>query len=337
MDYSDTIPPIGAHSVQDDAKYKPPAFPIGPFTKYAKNPILVPNKDNKFESGYLYNPAAFVIDDKVFLFYRAQDEQKLSCIGLAWSKDGYNFTRLNRPMLEVSEEWEKGGGLEDPRIIRVDGTFYMTYTAYDLEKARLCFATSTDLNNWKKYPPLFPDFVDAVVHTDSRTYLRTHWSKAGAMFCERGKDGNYAMIWGEGNFYVAKSKDLIQWETKQYNERFADGVFDWEDRLIEPGPAPIKTRDGKWILIYNGASTGKGKYVTNEYCVGQMLIDYDNLDNGPVARLERPLLRASAENEKNGQVNHVCFCEGTVQFKGKWLMYYGQADSELGVATAGLN
>lgn len=337
MNYSDTIPSIGSHSTQDDPNYKLPSFPIGPFIKYKNNPILVPNKTNKFESGYLYNPAALVVDSKIFLFYRAQDEQKLGCIGLAWSEDGYNFTRLNRPMLAASEPWEQGGGLEDPRIIRVNGTFYMTYTGYDLDKARLCLATSTDLLTWKKYPPMFPDFIDAIIGNDSKTYLRTHWSKAGAMFSERGSDGKYGMIWGEGSFYVAKSKDLIHWETDSYDKRFADGVFEWEDRLIEPGPAPIKTRDGKWILIYNGASTGKGNYVTNEYCVGQMLIDYENLANGPIARLEQPLLRPSEENEKNGQVNHVCFCEGAVQFKGRWFIYYGQADSELGVATAELN
>jgi predicted GH43/DUF377 family glycosyl hydrolase len=332
--YSDTVPFIGPDTISGDVNYVAPSFPIGPFKKYENNPILKPNPDFKFESGYLYNPTAIVLDGKVFLFYRAQDKDKLGCIGLAWSQDGYHFTRLNRPMLAASEEWEKDGGLEDPRVIRVDGTFYMTYTGYDLDRARLCLATSTDLVNWKKFPPMFPDFIDAVIGVDGKTFLRKHWSKAGAMFDEKGKDGKYGMIWGEGSLYVARSDNLINWETNDYDHRFADGVHTWENRLIEPGPAPIKTKDGKWILIYNGATCGNGIYAPNQYSVGQMLVDYENLEDGPLARLERPLLSPESENEKVGQVNNVCFCEGLVQFKGRWMMYYGQADEELGVATA---
>lgn len=58
------------------------------------------------------------------------------------------------------------------------------------------------------------------------------------------------------------------------------------------------------------------------------------LMDGPVARIEKPLLVPEAGDELNGQVDQVVFAEGIVQFTGKWLLYFGQADSEVGVATA---
>ena len=141
--------------------------------------------------------------------------------------------------------------------------------------------------------------------------------------------------------------------------------------MIEPGPAPIKTRDGYWLLIYNGMTTGRIGYPKDQYSVGEMLIDPSGsyrptinvpegtyqpaLRDGPVARLQSPILVPEAGNEQEGQVDQVVFAEGLVQFKGKWYLYYGesrsnqtgssgplrdgaeqsgQGDSELGVAIA---
>jgi predicted GH43/DUF377 family glycosyl hydrolase len=127
----------------------PPSFPILPFNQYPSNPILSPNPSSNFESAFLYNPTAIVLNSTVFLLYRAQNASKISTVGLAWSTDGINFERLNRPVPYATEPWKAGGGTEDPRIIRVNGTFYLTYTAYNLTSPQLCIATSTDLLNWK--------------------------------------------------------------------------------------------------------------------------------------------------------------------------------------------
>ncbi|RHZ64956.1 glycoside hydrolase family 130 protein [Aspergillus thermomutatus] len=333
--YSSTPPVITPASREGDANYTPPSFPIGPFTKYAGNPVLVPNAQHEFESAYIYNAAALVLDDTVFLLYRAQNAAKVSTIGLAWSTDGYNFTRLDRPVLEPSEPWEAGGGVEDPRVVRIDGVFYMTYTAWDLHKPRLCLATSTDLVHWEKQGgPLFPDFVDVECTPEGRTQIRKGHTKSGAVFPERNADGLYMMIFGDAFLCVAESDDLIHWRARPFNEHFATGVHPWENRLLEPGPTPIKTRDGRWILVYNVATTGAPGYRNNQYSISQMLVDHNRLREGPLARLDRPSLVVSAENERSGQVNEVVFCEGMVQFQGRWFMYYGQGDSELGVATA---
>lgn len=163
---------INRSTPEGDPSFIAPIFPILPFQKYSHNPILTPNVKNDWESAYVYNPTAIVLNETVFLLYRAQNTSKTSSIGLAWSNDGYNFTRLNRAVFSATEAWEMGGGTEDPRIVRVNGTFYLTYTAYDLKTPRLCIATSEDLLTWTKYPPLFTSHdVQAigVDHTKSRS------------------------------------------------------------------------------------------------------------------------------------------------------------------------
>lgn len=332
--YSATAPSISKDSVEGDPNYVPPTFPIGPFVKHTSNPILIPNCKYDFESSYLYNAAAIVLDGKVFLLYRAQNEAKVSTIGLAWSDDGVHFTRLDHPVVTPTEQWEQGGGVEDPRVVRINGVVYMTYTAYDTEKARLCLATSTDLINWKKCPPLWPDWDEVEVTLSGRHAIRRNWTKAASVFPVADSRGKYTMLWGESSVYRAESEDLINWKTRPFEEWFATGVHLWENRLLEPGPSPVRTKDGKWILIYNCATTGGGRFRNNQYSIGQMLIDYENLDHGPLARLEQPCLEVDQQNEKSGQVDQVVFCEGMVQFKGQWLLYFGQGDSELGLATA---
>ncbi|OCT49016.1 putative glycosyl hydrolase [Cladophialophora carrionii] len=332
--YSATAPTVTRDSVEGDPDYVAPTFPIGPFRKHSANPILTPNPKHDFESSYLYNATAIVLDGRVFLLYRAQNAAKVSTIGLAWSEDGVNFTRLDRPVLTPTESWEQGGGVEDPRVVRVDGVVYMTYTAYDTDKARLCLATSTDLLHWEKCPPLFPGWDEVEVTLLGRQSIRRGYTKAGAIFPEPTADGKYTMLWGESCIYRAESEDLINWKTRPFEEWFATGVHGWENRLLEPGPSPVRTKDGKWILVYNAATTGGGRFRNNQYSIGQMLVDYARLDDGPVARLERPCVEVDQRNEEAGQVDQVVFCEGLVQFKGKWLLYFGQGDSELGVAVA---
>jgi predicted GH43/DUF377 family glycosyl hydrolase len=332
--YSAVPPAISKSSVEGDPNYVPPTFPIGPFVKHEANPILTPNPTYEFESAHLYNAAAIVLDGLVFLLYRAQNAATLSSIGLAWSHDGINFTRLDRPVMTASLPCEEGGGVEDPRIVRIDGVVYMTYTAYNFSNARLCLATSTDLVNWKKHGPLYEHWDEVETTKSGRSAIRRNWTKAASIFRTPDSRGQYNMLWGESCIYRARSSDLINWTTEPFDRWFATGVHTWENRLLEPGPPPFKTKDGKWILMYNAATVGGGKYKNNQYSVGQMLVDQDNLEAGPIARLETPCVEVSEGNEEIGQVDQVVFCEGMVQFKGKWLLYFGQGDSELGVAVA---
>lgn len=340
------VPHISPDTPDGDKNYRPPTlFPIGPhFTKYDKNPILKPNPENEFEEAYIFNAAAIVLDDLVFLLYRAQNRDRTLTVGLAWLSDGYNFRRYHKPILYPTEPWEEGGGCEDPRIVRDPKTkkFIMTYTAFDRQFARLCVAESTDLLHWKKYPPIIEDdnWSEICNAVDGTQFIRRAWLKSGAVFVEKNRDGKYYMIWGESGFYLAESDDLVHWRlvSHDYTQLYTVGKFKWQDRLIEPGPAPIKIDTGNknqnhYILFYNSSTTGAGPYPSAMYSISQMLVDYDNIRDGPLARLEKPILVPDQQNEVTGQVNQVVFTEGVVQFKGQWFLYYGQGDSELGVAT----
>lgn len=335
---SSTVPHISPSSRQNEANYSAPLFPLVGFTQYEHNPILAPNPANNWESKYLYNPSAIVLDDKVFLLYRAQNESKTSSIGLAWSDDGFNFTRYDKPVLEASEPYEHIGGCEDPRVVRVNGTFYLTYTGYDNTTARLCLATSTDLVHWTKHGPLFPDYVDINYDWQSPgtpLTIRKGWTKSGAIIAERQPDGYYYMLFGDEWLHWARSPDLLHWNTTAGVVPFAQKLNVWEQALMESGPPAVKTRDGKWIQIYNGVGTGLGGYVPGSYNTGQMLLDMEKAPTGPpLARLERPILEPTTKIETQGQVDNVVFSEGLVQFKGKWLLYYGAGDQYLAVATA---
>jgi predicted GH43/DUF377 family glycosyl hydrolase len=335
---SDTIPQITSNSTENEKNYTAPYFPILGFKEYENNPILTPNPANNWESAYLYNPSAIVVDDMVWLLYRAQNSSKTSSIGLAWSTDGYNFTRYNNPVLNQTEPYEHIGGTEDPRVIRVNETFYLTYTAYDNVTARLCLATSPDLVNWKKYGPMLPNVTDVLYNwQDPMTSFvpRQGWSKSGAILNERQPDGSYHMHFGDSFLYFANSTDLIHWNATYNQPPFSPKVNVWEQALMESAAPPVKTRDGKWIKFYNGVATGLGGYKATQYSTGQMLIDPVNQPLGPpLARLETPILQPTSVKEVTGQVDNVVFSEGLVQFRGKWFLYFGQGDAFLGVATA---
>ena len=348
---ADSLPfDITPDTPEGDPDYTDPIFPILPFNKYPGNPILTPNPSSNWESAFLYNPTAIVLNETIFLLYRAQNASKTSSIGLAWSTDGTTFTRLNEPIIYATEPYETIGGTEDPRIVRINGTFYVTYTAFNNVTAQLCLAHSTDLLNWTKIPPLFPGYTDVAYSDIDVPMPRLNHTKSGAIVKEPTSDGLYHMYFGDSFFYHATSPDLRNWTALPAEEYFAGPLNPWENRLIEPGPAPIKTRDGKWILIYNGMTTGRIGYPQNQYSVGQMLIDpslsflpnisvpedmyQPALRDGPVARIQNPMLVPEAGNEQEGQVDQVVFAEGLVQFKGKWYLYFGQGDSELGVAIA---
>ena len=291
----------------------PDSWQLGPFIKHDNNPILLPQGDT-WEAKDLFNPTAWTDGETVYLFYRAEDSTGIgewngtSRIGLATSTDGINFERNPSPMLEPTEPWEFPGGTEDPRITKIDDTFYLTYTAYDGKQARLGLASSDNFEQWEKHGVVFPDI---------------EWTKAGAILATP-VNGKYWMYFGDTDVWAAHSEDLINWtwiEEPVLPRR--PGQFD--SRVVEPGPQPFMTDDGI-LLLYNGADDDL------VYRSGQALFDA----NDPTKLLNRtdePFLIPDARLEQEGQIANVVFIEGLVQFKDTWYLYFGMGDSGIGVAT----
>lgn len=338
------------------------SWALGPFVKEDDaNPCLTPLSHTTFncpvrgevvhwEEKDVFNPAAVVKDGKVYLLYRAEDTvgkyNGTSRIGLAESTDGLTFTRRPEPVFypdnDEMKKYEWEGGCEDPRIV-VDesGKYFMTYTTYDGEIARLCVASSDDLLQWVKHGLAFENAYD-------EKYKDT-WSKSGAIvtrlegdqFVATKINGVYWMYWGDTDIFMATSENLIDWKPlEQANGELSvafgprKGMFD--SRLVEPGPPAMLTDKGI-LLIYNGmnlsASDGGDKNLPEgTYTAGQVLMDKDD----PTQLLERTednFLKPEKDYEITGQVGNVVFLEGLVYFKNKWLLYYGTADSKIAVAS----
>ena len=305
-----------------------------------------------WEAKDVFNPAAVVRDGLVHLLYRAQDTEGrpggTSRIGLATSPDGVQFTSRPQPVLYPADdqwrryEWE--GGCEDPRIVEAeDSRYVMTYTAYDGQTARLFVASSRDLVTWTKHGPAFG-------RADGR--YRDTWSKSGAIVCARRGDrliasrvgDRYWMYWGDTDVFLASSGDLVEWTPLECNAgggppslavALAARRRRFDSALVEPGPPAMMTPDGI-LLLYNGANrqaTGDAQLPEMAYSAGQAL--FDPVDPAAViGRTTTPFLTVHTVHEATGQVNNVCFVEGLVRFKGRWLLYYGMGDSRIGVAAA---
>src|SRR5882724_13324289 len=104
-----------------------PSF--GKWTRLSSDPIVSPKGDT-FESAGTFNPAVVKKDGKFVMLYRAQDRKGTSSLGYASSEDGIHFVRRAEPVLVAKAAYEQQGGVEDPRIVQIDGTYYLTYTGY---------------------------------------------------------------------------------------------------------------------------------------------------------------------------------------------------------------
>ena len=336
---------------------------LGPFTKANDvNPIILPRSTPEFRSPMndstvrweetaTFNPAAVVKDGKVFVLYRAEDTSgelriggHTSRIGLAERVDGLRFTRRPTPVLypdtDAQRRYEWTGGVEDPRIVETEnGEYVLTYTQWNHDIPRLAVATSRDLIHWTKHGPAF-------AASRSGKYLNME-SKSGAILVRAQGDrliatkvnGTYWMYFNVPDVLIATSDNLLDWTpledadgkpVKVLSPR--PGYFDsW---LVEAGPPALVTARGI-VLVYNAgnsAMVGDSTLPARVYTGGQALFDGAN----PIkllARSAEPFIKPTEPYERTGQYPEgTTFVEGLVPFRGRWYLYYGSADSRVGVA-----
>lgn len=336
---------------------------FGPFEKPPQvNPVIAPSRTATFlsplndrsvswEQYATFNPAAVVKDDKVYLLYRAEDAtggteigRHTSRIGLAASDDGLRFTRGSAPVLypdkdpQATFEWP--GGVEDPRIVETDdGTYVLTYTQWNRDLPRLASATSRDLIHWQKQGPVF-------ARSDGGKY-RNLESKSGAIVARIAGNrviatrvnGKYWMYFDVPDILIATSDNLRDWTpladadgklVRVLSPR--PGYFDsW---LVEAGPPALITEHGI-LLMYNAGNSGPygdPSLPDRVYTGGQALYDRRN-PLRLIARTDQPFIKPTEEYERTGQYSAgTTFVEGLVPFHGRWYLYYGTADSRVGVA-----
>ncbi len=293
------------------------------------NPILRPIPEHEWEGKLVFNPGALDIDGDVHIIYRAMSADNTSYLGYARSHDGKHIDeRHPTPAYWPREEFEMkkshptgNSGCEDPRLVLIDGFIYLSYTAYDgVNPPRVAISKilkedflAKHWDAWSK-PILFtPPGVD-----DKDTCLFPEMIKGKYMILHRIQNricGDFIDTLDFGNERVTRCIEMIGPRP---------GMWDGEKVGIA-GP-PFKT-DAGWILLYHGVSS------KSVYRVGAVLFDPHNPEQ-VIARTTNPIFEPREPYELYGEIKNVVFPCGQVVRGDTLYIYYGGADTVIGVATA---
>ena len=138
------------------------------------------------------------------------------------------------PVLSPEAPYEADGGVEDPRLVQIGRTFYLTYTGYNKKDAQLCLAVSRDLIHWTRKGILLPAY---------QGNWNTRWTKSGAIV-PRKLHGRYWMYWlgtsadNKDEMGLSYSSDLIHWTEATKTPVLAHRQGKFDERVVEPGPRP---------------------------------------------------------------------------------------------------
>lgn len=318
--------------------------------RYERNPILIPNEANWWESKAVFNCAILHYENKFHMLYRAVGEYKryISRIGYASSTDGYSFARSNHIALEPTQDYEKYG-IEDPRMAEIDNQVYITYvilSAYVTDgaivEASTALATTTDFLKYTRLGVITSkgsNNKDVVLFPEKMSQQQSSVLSLSSSSNNTDRVGKYFFlhrpsswigskygvdkpsIWlGEGNSLTNFEKHTLLLKPEE----------DWEELKVGAGPPPIITRTG-WLVIYHGVSREK------VYRAGAALLDLHD-PSKIIGRTKTPILEPKESYEKFGDVNNVVFPTGAcVVDNDKLFVYYGGADKVCCLATADLN
>jgi predicted GH43/DUF377 family glycosyl hydrolase len=305
------------------------------------------------------NPAVVQQGNTLHMFYRAVRKGNHSTIGYCKLDGPLNVVeRKKTPVLFSEFDYEKHG-IEDPRIVFLDETYYLTYTAYDGKNALAAYATSKDLKQWKKQGTISPK----ITYDEAEDIFRSSKLKERYFFFESyykdivGKD---VLLWEKDVFILPKKinnkfalihrilpdiqiiyfndfKDLTLDYWKKYLQKLGNFVVlepkhGYESRNIGGGAPVIETDEG-WLMIYHSVEDSNNGKI---YHASAALLDKKNPCK-VIGHLNKPLFSPTEEYEKLGDVNNVVFPTATAIFDDRLYIYYGATDKRIAVASVNLN
>ncbi len=324
-----------------------------------KERILLEATENEFENQAVLNPTMVQQGDTLHMFYRAVKEGNYSSIGYCKLKGPFDIVeRRKSPILFPEHDYEIHG-TEDPRVVLLDGTYYMFYTAYDGSNALVAYATSKDLKIWEKHGIISPKMsYDEAGHFFRLSKLKEKYY----FFLSYYKDvvAEDVLLWEKDSFIFPKKynnkfllihrilpdiqvvsfddfKDLTKVFWQNYLKTLGEHVlmepkFGFESRNIGAGAPLVETERG-WLMIYHSVEdSNKGKV----YHASVALLDKQD-PSKVIGRLKEPLFSPTEEYEKFGDVNNVVFPSGTAVFGERLYIYYGAADKRIAVASVNLH
>jgi predicted GH43/DUF377 family glycosyl hydrolase len=332
---------------------------------------MTPQPGDPHEAEGVLNPASGRgPDGQLYLLPRLVADGNVSRVGLARIvvEDGVPVSvEREGVVLEPDRGWERGvgnAGVEDPRTTWIDalGLHVMTYVAYGPLGPRTAIAVSDDLRTWRRLGPVlfryqdeldmdlnlfhnkdtvfFPEPVTAPDGTTALAVLhRPMWdlgeTKPGqGVRLPAGIEDPRQSIWIS---YVpldavrADLSNLVLWE----QHRFVAGPqYPFEEVKIGGGPPPLRVPEG-WLVLHHGV-TGviDGAFAQQQkvnYAAGALLLDAED-PSRVIARTPEPLLAPETDDERSGIVPNVVFPTAIEEIDGRHFVFYGMADSKIGVA-----
>ncbi|MFA7561330.1 MAG: hypothetical protein WCY80_04445 [Candidatus Izemoplasmatales bacterium] len=318
--------------------------------KAKENPILKPNKNNQWENYCVLNPAVIYSEElnKFVMLYRAagDDVEHYIYLGLAYSDDGINFTRMSdEPIFSPNKDGSDGGGVEDPRLIKMGDWYYMTYASRPYAPGRYWLEEAKPWFNPPKDGPTYLSWNNTLTHLAITKDFKTY-KKLGRITDSRDDDrdvyifpdkvnGKYVRIsrpmfaCGEGYqnpnpaIWISYSDDIMEWKDR---ELLMQGKYWWESKKIGGSCPPIKTKYG-WFMITHGVSKDD-----DTYRVGAIIMDLEN-PSKIIARTKEPIMEPEFDFETKGLYNGCVFPTGNVVKDNILYVYYGAADKFVCVAT----
>ncbi|OHA16946.1 MAG: hypothetical protein A3C79_00505 [Candidatus Taylorbacteria bacterium RIFCSPHIGHO2_02_FULL_45_28] len=290
-----------------------------PLRRFKGNPIIAPRAGVLWEARGTFNPAAIDLGNKTHILYRAVSDDNISSIGYASSSDGFSIDeRSNKPIYRPRLEFELRG-CEDPRVILIDRRIFMTYTAYDGIVPRV-----------------------AVTSIGSDEFLKKKWSawRAPEIITPMDVDNKDATILPEAvnEKYLVfhrvhesicadfiASLDFSREKITRCIEMLSPRKGMWDGLKVGISTPPVRTPKG-WLMLYHGVSWSA------IYRVGAILLDFED-PTIVLARTAIPFFEPEEDYERLGSIQNVVFPCGLVVRGGVVYIYYGGADSVVGVAT----
>ena len=251
------------------------------------------------------DPEMRAIDSRVFMYRGTTLLTTLSHLRLAWSDDGVHFTVEESPAIEGQGPQEEFG-VEDCRVVEIEGLFYLTYSAVASTGYGVGLASTDDWKTFQRHGLIFP--------TPNKDCAILP-GKVGGYYYALNRPSSPGF--GGHFMWMARSPDLRHWGEHRCIALPRAGM--WDSARIGAGAAPILTEAG-WLEIYHGATE------KDCYGLGLMLLDRDD-PYRVIARSAEPILEAETAYEREGFFGNVVFTNGQVVEGDDLTVYYGAADS----------
>lgn len=290
------------------------------FEKYENNPVVTPAMMPR-ETLYVFNPGAVKCGDEYILLMDCTGLDDIHRLWIARSRDGVHFTPDPEP-----PAWPEPDPIHpevytyDPRITKM-GEDYIILYASDLggNAVRLGIVKTRD----------FRSFTRVAIGSDLG-------NRNGSLFPEK-FDGLYARLdrpfgneMESSQMWLSYSPDLVFWGKSRpltyQGKPFQDGF------KMGAGAVPIRTERG-WLEIYHTVAQTCNGFI---YRLKACLLDLE--DPSRVLAYSRGyLLWPEHTYEMQGRVSNVVFtCNALLEEDGTVRVYYGAADTNIGLATAKL-